>query len=179
MVYEARYTFTLLDYRAIYRAVASRHRFGRYTTHLYLALYLAAMVVVFEIGMPVVLGAPFELPTAQALAFHGGIIVVFLVIYEVLLRWPWLMSWQYQRLAIADQPVTLRLGPDGIDTSSPGLTGRLEWPAIRALVAGPDQFVLLISRMEGIVLPKRGFDTPADYEAALALARDNVRSNRA
>ena len=89
------------------------------------------------------------------------------------LRW-----FTYPKLSIAGKPVTFELADAGIAWTRPGQAGTIAWSAFKGIVERPEALVLFLGKVEGVVLPRRGF-AAGDFEAARKLAHDKVAQDNA
>lgn len=91
---------------------------------------------------------------------------------------PQLRRWQAMRIyswnAIADREVELEITEDAVRLTGPGRDARMDWPLVRKVILSPQYLFLAVSRREAIVLPRRAFTTPGEFEAITALARRKV-----
>lgn len=80
----------------------------------------------------------------------------------------------YRRYAVADKPIDVTLGGEGIDMDVTGIRSSLPWNKVRSLVERPDRLLIGISKSEFLTLPRRGFADPETYRAAVTYVKARV-----
>ncbi|WP_186332128.1 YcxB family protein [Bordetella genomosp. 13] len=85
----------------------------------------------------------------------------------------------YGRTALAGQDVAVELGQDGIWAGNDNVNTRVAWAGVQRIVETPALLLFVISRREGILLPRRAIPSEAARQEALALARARVDAARA
>lgn len=180
----ASYTYTFNEFRILMRA--RRERAGRRFWHRYavlLAIYAVVMAATLwwqgtlddirhwsaavwrEVGLIVV-------STAAGLALLiAAIDVIFdRLIYRLV----------FHRYALAGKRIAIELGDEGLAWQAGSLAGRIQWPAIveMTVTRSGDAAVLWIGKIEGLVLPRSGFATGGEFDAARALARSRIGRQR-
>jgi hypothetical protein len=169
----ATYTYTLADFLALQSVIRSRQRFGYATLHVYAGLAIAAGIVIAAFGMATFGNRrlSFDATTISGLL---TVVVIALVVIEVLMRVPFIANSSYKNQSVADQAFTFLIHDAGLTISGKDQAGEWKWSAVKAVEQYRDTIFLMVSDQQAILLPARAFTTPADYQAALALARLKV-----
>jgi hypothetical protein len=84
----------------------------------------------------------------------------------------------YPRNALADKTLRFTFNSDAIEGGMPEIQSRFLWSAIKSIVETPAYAFLLISRREALIVPRRAFATPDDYDALISFARARMVANR-
>lgn len=113
----------------------------------------------------------------QGLAVGLGILAILALAYEFVL--PSLVKMNTRRM-LKRQPDDLFLGrhqldfgPDGITDTTATASGRMEWSDVRRVEETPEHLYVILSTLQGVIIPKRGQDA-ATLEAVRAQLRAHV-----
>ena len=85
----------------------------------------------------------------------------------------------YGRNALADRQLTYRFTSDAIQGGIPEVQARFPWNSIRRIVVTPEHALLLVSRRDALILPRRIVETEEDFDTLLAFARARIAAARA
>lgn len=163
----------------IYKRPAMRRR--RYLSHLRFGVLMVVVLFGYLVWQTWDGHGPkwaIILPTYfEGLAVGLGILILLALAYEFVL--PELIKMNTRRM-LRKQPDELYLGthrldfgPEGIDDTTVKVSGRLPWDAVRRVEETPEQLYVLLSTMQGVIIPKRGQDA-ATLSAVRAVLRDHV-----
>ena len=98
-----------------------------------------------------------------------GLLARFDYVMTMWLGWFW-----YRRLAVAGKQVTVTLDDAALTWAADGVQGRLEWQAIKRVVATASGLLLFIGALEGLVMPRRAFPDEDAYRNAVAFVTAHV-----
>lgn len=83
----------------------------------------------------------------------------------------WQARMIYKSNVSAEQDVSGVINAEGVQTAIKGLSSRIEWASVRKVIVTDTRLFLALSAREALVLPARGFNSSADFAAAVAFAR--------
>ena len=179
----AGYDYTFADFKAL--MLARRARVGvrwwtKYavTSGLFLLATVAtnwwdgSLAHVLQGGLP-------------ALRLAGAIV---LACWGALLAFIWLVSklfdeglarLVFRRYAVAGKHISLSIGDSGIAWTAGSLSGLAGWPALQSLsvIEQPPIAVVWLGKVEGIVLPGRGFATAQQFKAACDVIEGHLKAH--
>jgi hypothetical protein len=170
------FTFTRDDYLAMVRALDRPQRGVRtILVAVWLSIFVLIMGLLSE-SWPQFVQAVKDLVTFHDVPFAvyvpllAGLVLIALMPNLTLLRARRL----YRGLSIAGQDIDIVIDEAGLTTSVPGRRSQLEWSVIRRVAGTPEHLFLVLSRREGVAVPRRAFSNTMEFEAVKALAQRKV-----
>lgn len=170
------FTHTFEDYLTLVHARRETARFGRRSRYaLWLAMFLAFLLFANpELRDP---GA-WSLQLAAIVVGGGALIMIAVMVAIDFIFDRLIYRAHYARLATAGQVVQYEIAEDGLLWAMPQGNGKLAWSAVSRIVSMPQAVVLFVSRIEGLVVPARGFSSPAAYAEAVTMMRRRIAPDR-
>lgn len=163
------------DYRAFTRVARRPTRREAGLRFLVLVAMYVAMMLVIDPALRSPSGWAAMLSTRPGLLATSAVLVVFAAIARFdHLATMWLGWFWYRRLAAAGRRVTVVLDEAAVMWSLDGVSGRMEWSAIRRAVEMADRMLLFIGPLEGLMIPRRAFADEAAYTNALEFVKAHV-----
>lgn len=80
----------------------------------------------------------------------------------------------YGRSALAGQDVALELDDMGLWAGNADVNTRISWAGVKRIIATPRLLLFVVSRREGVLLPRRAITSDAEYQRVLDLARGKL-----
>lgn len=172
------YTMTPWDYAAMTRAVTHRPWQRRMIT---LALWLFSvwcLLVLFTDGFN---------PITMIRAIIAGnswpwilAIMTGVLLYTVASHWiAWAISFAYYKeLASADATITMTLTDEAVSGESSVANTKTPWTTVTRIIREKDFLFLPISKREAFILPRRGFASDMEFDAAYRFATERVSPAR-
>jgi hypothetical protein len=176
--FQITYTMTPRDYTAMTRAVTRRPWQRRLIT---LALWLFSvwclLVLFTDVFNPITMIRAIIAAKSWAwiLAIMTGVLL-----YTVASHWiAWAISFAYYReLASADATITMTLTDEGVGGESNVTDTKAPWTTVKRIIREKDYLFLPISKREAFILPRRGFASNTQFDAAHRFATERVSAPR-
>jgi hypothetical protein len=170
------YIYGYDDFAALIRAkrsIGPMGKLGPITPYLAVsALYL--VLIVSSLAWDNI--SPAEMLKAQTLLLIlAGIPVVMVlvaVINLVFMRLVYRLI--FQRFALADKEITVILDESGIKWSGDGFAGQCIWSKVKRVVENDERLFLFISKVEGLVLPRRAAASDRAFRELAAYVREHA-----
>lgn len=176
--FQITYTLTPWDYAAMTRAITRRPlQRSAVTLALWLFSVWCLLVLFTEIFNPITMvraiftsGSPF-----WVLA-----VLCIVVLFSVFSHWfAWAVSFFYFRqLASAGVTITMALTNEIVEGNSTVADTRAPWATVKRIVRERDYLFLPISNREAFILPRRGFASDTEFDAACRYAAERISASR-
>lgn len=85
----------------------------------------------------------------------------------------------YGRSALAGQDVALELDDAGLWAGNDQVNSRVSWSSVKRIIETPKLVLFVVSKREGVLLPRRAIASDTRYQEMLALAHARLDAARA
>ncbi|CDZ34662.1 Hypothetical protein NGAL_HAMBI1145_24470 [Neorhizobium galegae bv. officinalis] len=177
--FQITYTMTPWDYAAMTKAIARRPwQRGVLTTLLWLFSVWCLVALFTDTYDPVVM-AQAILASRQSLFISAGLLVAVFT-FSIFSHWfAWAISFlYYPQLASADATITMTLTDTAIEGNSSVGDTKTPWLTVKRVIRERDHLLLPISKREAFILPRRGFQSNADFDEASRYAAGQFLASR-
>ena len=176
MAFVVTYTYSFDDYLALVRARRAMGIFGGLggVVHYVLAVIAFLLVLAALRDWRTMSFADVFTTGSLALIIGGAVFICFViaaidqfferVLYRLLFR----------RYAIANSELSITVDDESIRWSAKGVSGNIGWPLTKRLYLARDHVFVFISKVEGLVLPRRGVAPPATFDELVSFLRARV-----
>jgi hypothetical protein len=165
--FQITYTMTIWDYAAMTRAIARRPwQRSILTAVLWLFSVWCLLVLFTDVYDPVVMAR--AILASRPSLWISVILLIIVLAFSVFSHWfAWAISFLYYRqLASADATITMTLTDTTVEGISDVAETNVPWVTVKRVIRERDHLFLPISKREAFILPRRGFQSDADFDEA-------------
>lgn len=170
--HSAAHTLTLADYRALRRAMRKLNPVGQ-TIETFSTIIILFLILSYLVWAYTDWGPDWDFLSGSApVVLYGALYLTVFAALKVFV----LSSWAFRRCAIANKPVTITFGENGIVQSSEGVKSELAWSKMTRLVTLKGYLFLFISRVEAICIPQRALASEDVFHSLVTYAKARVNA---
>src|SRR3990172_1052901 len=176
MAYVLTYTNGFGDYVAMIRAkrsIGPMGAFGPFTPYIVVSLIYLVITVLGQVWDGVPLSALLE-PQSLLIILAGVPLVMIFVALIDLLFTQGLYRLVFKRFVLANAELTVRLDDSGIQWSGNDFAGSCQWSKVERVVETKDRIFLFVSKIEGLILPRRALASDQAFDGLKAYVRSHL-----